>query len=53
MKKTVLFTLLFLTQLTCAATNPDDYPVNVHVSSSRYAPVGNGNVEIVSVTING
>jgi hypothetical protein len=58
MKKTTLFALLLivlllLTKLTFAAPSPDDYPINVHVSSSRYAPVSTGNVEIVSVTING
>jgi hypothetical protein len=36
MKKTALLVLLLLAAYSWAAPNPDDYSINVHVSSSRW-----------------
>jgi hypothetical protein len=56
MKKLALFVLL-LTLFCRAAQNTDEYPVNVHVSSSRWVmepgPLGPESVQRLSVTIDG
>lgn len=58
MKTTALFVLLLLAKSSWAAPNPDEYSINVHVSSSRWvmAPtvlVGPEPVLMLNVIIDG
>ena len=57
MKKTVLLALLLLSTFCWAQPNPDQYSINVHVSSSRWFNASDGTnsraLQSLSVTIGG
>ena len=56
MKRSALFGLLLLaamSSLASTAPNPDEYPINVHVTSSYFPTLDNGTVQVLNVIIDG